>query len=143
MKRRAVLLGGLCLAALPLAAQSGSALDWVNGFRRSKRRAPLVWSPVLDRVAAAHAQDMARSGFFSHTGSDGSDIGVRLDRAGYGWCAAAENIAKGHGSVADVLEGWRASPGHRRNMLNREVTEMALAQAPGKLWVMVLGRPGC
>ena len=143
MRRRGVLLGGLCCAALPLAAQSGSALDWVNGFRRIKRRAPLTWSPLLERVAQAHADDMAQNGFFSHDGSDGSDIATRLDRAGYGWCAAAENIAKGHGSVAEVLEGWRASPGHRRNMLNREVTEMGLARGEGNLWVMVLGRPGC
>ena len=86
---------------------------------------------------------MAEAGFFSHAGSDGSDIGARLDRIGYGWCAAAENIAKGHSSVTEVLDGWRASPGHRRNMLNREVTEMGLAQAAGNHWVMVLGRPGC
>lgn len=143
MKRRLFLTGALSSAALPLVAQSGSALDWVNGFRRSQGRPALAWSPRLERAAQGHADDMAKHGFFSHDGSDGSDMAERLTRAGYGWCAAAENIAKGQSSVTEVLEAWRASPGHRRNMLNREVTEMGLAWADGNLWVMVLGRAGC
>lgn len=143
MKRRAILAGAICSAAFPAAARDGSALDRVNAFRAGQGRRALRWSPVLERVARAHADDMARDDFFSHRGSDGSDLADRLRRAGYGWCAAAENIAKGHGSVAEVLEAWRGSPGHRRNMLNRGVTQMGLARAEANLWVMVLGRPGC
>lgn len=36
-----------------------------------------------------------------------------------------------------------ASPGHRRNILDGEVTEFGLVRGPGDLWVMVLGRAGC
>lgn len=143
MKRRTFCAGALCCYAVPLRAEERSALDQVNDLRRSQNRARLRWSPVLERAAQAHADDMARSGFFSHDGSDGSDIAARLNRLGYGWCAAAENIAKGQTSVAEVLKAWAGSAGHRRNMLSRDVTEMALARSHGDVWVMVLGRPGC
>ena len=62
-------------------------------------RGPLVYDDRLEAAARAHGADMARIGFFSHTGSDGSDIGTRLHRAGYGWCFAAENIAMGQRSL--------------------------------------------
>lgn len=142
MNRRGLLVGALCCVAVPGHAGQEAALDWVNRFRRRNGRRALRWSPVLAAVAQGHADDMARAGFFSHSGSDGSDIGVRVKRAGYRWCAVAENIARGHRSLDEVLEGWRASRGHRRNMLNRHVTELGVARGPGDTWVMVLAS-GC
>ena len=59
-------------------------------------RAALVYDMRLEAAARAHGQDMAARGFFSHTGSDGSDIGDRLRRAGYAFCFGAENIAAGN-----------------------------------------------
>lgn len=85
---------------------------------------------------------MARAGFFSHTGSDGSDIRTRVSRAGYRWCAVAENIARGQRSLEAALEGWKASRGHRRNMLSRRMAEIGVARGAGNTWVMVLAS-GC
>ena len=65
----------------------------------------------------AHARDMARHGFFGHKGSNGSSVGGRLKAAGCRFTGAAENIAKGQRSDAEVVAAWVASPGHRRNML--------------------------
>lgn len=97
----------------------------------------------LTKAAAAHARDMAANGFFSHKGSDGSSIGDRARMARYGFCFIAENIAKGQGSLDEVLTGWMASEGHRRNILSANASEFALVRGEGALWVMVLGRPGC
>lgn len=143
MKRRSFLASGLCFAALPANAMEQATVDWVNALRRPRGRKMLRWSPVLAQVAQGHADDMAQGGFFDHAGSDGSDIGDRMRRAGYRWCAAAENIAKGQRSLEEVLKDWRGSRGHRRNMLNQNVTEIGLARAEGNIWVMVLGTQGC
>ncbi len=62
---------------------------------------------------------------------------------GYGFCFAAENIAKGQTSLKEVMQSWANSSGHRKNMAHRKVTEFALARANGNIWVMVLGTPGC
>lgn len=144
MRFRAALLALLC--ALPLAggaAEPEDAARALNALRSEKGRAPLAHSPALQRAAAAHADDMAAKGYFSHAGADGSSTGERARAAGYGWCFVAENIAKGQPDLTSVMAAWEASRGHRKNMLAREAQEFALARAPGNIWVMLLARPGC
>ncbi len=120
-----------------------AATNALNTFRATKGRTPVAYSQVLERAAQAHAQDMVRREYFDHTGSDGSTIGDRLKAQGYGFCFAAENIAKGQSSLDEVMKSWANSSGHRKNMVHKKVTEFALARADGNIWVMVLGRPGC
>ncbi len=118
-----------------------AVLAAVNAERAAQNRAPLIYDSALEAAARAHAQDMAQAGFFDHTGSDGSDIGQRLTRAGYRFCFGAENIAAGQRDLTEVMAGWMASRGHRRNILHRRAEAVGLAQAPGNLWVMVLAAP--
>ncbi|WP_299959917.1 CAP domain-containing protein [uncultured Roseobacter sp.] len=125
------------------AASDPAATDALNAYRAENGRAPLAYSMMLQNAAEAHAQDMAVRGFFDHRGSDGSDVGERVSRQGYEWCFVAENIAKGQPSLADVMQAWAGSQGHRRNMLSRQAQEFALVEAPGRIWVMVLAAPGC
>ncbi|MGJ8546923.1 MAG: CAP domain-containing protein [Sulfitobacter sp.] len=142
----ALMLGG-CVAApastqsaAPAAVQSGTALAQVNQFRAAQGRGALRRSAALDAAARAHANDMARGGFFAHRGSDGGKLRQRLQRAGYGFCAAAENLAYGSASASGALAQWRGSPSHRANMLGARYSQMGLAQAGGR-WVMVLAAP--
>ncbi|MFD0857779.1 CAP domain-containing protein [Roseovarius aquimarinus] len=123
--------------------RSAAARAAVADIRSRHGLAPLDVSPRLVQAAAAHARDMQANGFFSHTGSNGSGIGDRARAAGYGFCFIAENIAKGQGSLAQVMEGWMGSTGHRRNILSEGAREFALVEEAGNIWVMVLGRPGC
>ncbi|WP_227270582.1 CAP domain-containing protein [Roseobacter weihaiensis] len=125
------------------AGANPQATGAINELRLAQGLPALGYSSVLERAAQAHAADMAESGRFSHTGSDGSDLADRVSRTGYGWCAVAENIAKGQRTLAEVMAAWEASPGHRANLLSPEVTEFALIEAEGHTWVMVLGAPGC
>ncbi|MCU0347073.1 MAG: CAP domain-containing protein [Saprospiraceae bacterium] len=99
---------------------------------------PVRWNAQLEKAALAHANDMRRHEFFSHTGSDGSSIGKRADRAGYQWRAVGENIAEGYGSFEATLLAWKDSPGHCRNLMNAGYDEMALAKI-GDLWVQDFG----
>lgn len=125
------------------ASADWSALSVVNTLRADVGQGALTYSTHLEALAQTHANDMSSKGFFSHTGSDGSQLGDRARRAGYGFCFVAENIAKGQRSASEAMDGWIESRGHLRNMLDHRATEMGLAQAPGAIWVMVLGRPGC
>ena len=115
----------------------------VNAIRARHGLPSLRPEDRLARAAAAHATDMRRKRYFSHTGSDGSTIGNRARRQGYGPCVIAENIAKGHPKLDQVLTAWMGSRGHRRNILNADVTDFALVRGSGNIWVMMLGRPGC
>lgn len=127
--------------AAPATAQQVRQL--LNGLRTEQGLGRVTPSPRLEDAAMAHAMDMANNDFFGHTGSDGSGVGVRVRSAGYGWCAVAENIAQGQGSLTEVLGAWANSPPHRKNMLLPDITDYGLVRAPGDIWVLVLGRDGC
>jgi uncharacterized protein YkwD len=116
----AFLLAGAGLAACAQASPDQTAVDLgqpVNAFRAVEGEAPLRRNAKADAAALAHARDMARHGFFGPKGSNGSSVGGRLKAAGCRFTGAAENIAKGQRSDAEVVAAWAASPGHRRNML--------------------------
>ena len=127
------------LAAEPVAG-AGAA---IGAFRAEAGLAPLDWSPALQAAAEAHAADLARRRVLSHQGGDGSSAGDRARRAGYGWCLVAENLAWGQRDLAEVMQGWAGSPGHRANLLAEAAQQFGLARAQGHFWVLVIARPGC
>lgn len=141
MLRFALLLTVIMALGLPASAQQ--ARQMLNGMRSEKGLGQVQPSPRLEKAAMAHAMDMSRNGFFSHEGSDGSQVMTRVRRTGYGPCVVAENIAHGQRSLTEVMAAWANSKGHRRNMLNKRVTEYGLVKAPGNYWVMVLATSGC
>lgn len=94
-----------------------SVVDLVNAERRRNGLAPTTWHTQVAAAALAHSTDMAARRVMSHTGSDGSDAGDRLRRAGFEWTAWGENVAAGFTDGAAVFNAWMASPGHRRQIL--------------------------
>lgn len=99
-----------CVDVLPAKAQEVNDLGQaarpkVADIRARNGLESLAVDDRLTRAAASHARDMAAGGFFAHEGSDGSGVGARARRAGYGYCRVAENIAKGQGSLEEVLKG--------------------------------------
>ncbi len=93
---------------------------------------PVAWSDALATAAYLHSSDMARHGFFSHTGSDGSSAGQRISRQGYSWSTCGENIAVGYPSVSAVVQGWLGSEGHCRNIMDPDFTEIGAGYAIGQ-----------
>lgn len=116
----------------------------INRLRAGSGVAALRAERGLSRIAQAHACDNAARASYSHTGSDGSDLGGRMRRGGYAYRQAAENTGLGHASVPAMVGFWNRSAGHRTNMLNPGVTEAGLGlarTADGRnAWVLVLGR---
>lgn len=93
---------------------------------------------------------MSTRDHYGHVGPDGSEPGERMLRQGYRWRAAAENIAAGQRSVAEVMAGWVASPGHYANLVNPAYRHVGLGHATssagvyGDYWVQNFGRGrGC
>jgi uncharacterized protein YkwD len=130
-------------------------LDLVNQARAMPRycgnRAydaalPVRWNDALAEASRLHSEDMARNNNFSHRGSDGSDPGQRVQRAGYRYRSTGENIAAGSQMQAeDAVAGWIKSPGHCANLMNPAFAEMGAAFAvdPGSemgvYWTQAFG----
>lgn len=128
-------------ANVPVAAlQQGQIATLLNSQRAAQGLGPLSEDANLSRAARAHAQDMVTQGYFSHVGQNGSSFVQRAQASGYA-CVAAENIAQGQRSEAEVMTGWMNSTGHRRNILLRDATEFGIGLV-NNMWVLMLGR-GC
>lgn len=139
--RRLALAVALLIAAIsPLRAEP-QAVQMLNAMRAQQGVAPLSYAPRLEAAARAHALDMARHGYFAHTGRDGSGAGDRVRAQGYRWCYVAENLAKGQGDLTQVMRGWAQSAPHYRNMMSRNATGFGLFQGPDRIWAMVLAAP--
>ncbi|MFD5143958.1 CAP domain-containing protein [Streptomyces sp. NPDC058401] len=125
------------------AAPSGAAaevLTLVNQERATAGCPALTVNAQLTKAAQDHSEDMAAHSNMSHTGSDGSDPGQRITRAGYQWRTYAENVAYGYDTAAKVMEGWMNSPGHKRNILDCNVKEIGIGLAqPGHYWTQDFG----
>ena len=142
------IIAACALGAGPAAAQSasgGSAAQSfegaLNGLRAGQGLHGLRADPVLTAAAQAHANDMATSGYFSHTGRNGSTAQGRAQAAGCRGGYSAENIAWGQPSAGDAFGGWVNSAPHRANMVGRNYGVYGLAQANG-YWVMMFAE-GC
>ena len=96
---------------------------------------------------------MARTDQYSHS-ADGSEPPERAKKFGYDYCIVAENIAylfnsEGFGTAElahRLFDGWQNSPEHRRNMLQPNVTDTAVAivqsAKTGRFYaVQLFGRP--
>jgi len=104
-----------------------------------KAAPPLQWNELLEKAALGHVNDMYKKKYFSHTASDGSNAGVRMERAGYKWMTYGENIATGFINEQEVVEGWFKSLGHCKNLMSPDFREMGVARI-GNLWTQTFGR---
>jgi len=87
-----------------------------NGATFSPNRIPLQFDCRLWRAAQLHSQDMADQAYFSHDSKDGRSPWDRAEAQGIR--ANGENIAGGRDTAQGVLEQWKNSDGHCRNMGN-------------------------
>jgi uncharacterized protein YkwD len=125
------------------AAVARQVLELVNAARTEARRCgrsrfepapPLAMATTLTAAASLHALDMAARSTLTHEGSDGSDSGERITRAGYTWQISGENVAAGQRDAEAVVAAWIDSPGHCATLMDARFTEtgIAFALAPGK-----------
>jgi uncharacterized protein YkwD len=130
-------------AAAPSSAASSAqdeVVDLVNSERAKVGCSPVKVNAKLTKAAQDHSEDMAEHSNMSHTGSDGSQPGDRIERAGYSWSTYGENVAYGYDSAKSVMEGWMNSSGHKANILNCDFKEIGVGLATdGNYWTQDFG----
>ena len=115
----------------------------INQARHEGGQPALAWAAALAQAAQAHGADMVAHGFFSHTGSDNSDVRTRIARAGYRASYWGETLTHVAGGPGDAFTQFWDSPPHRDILLGSSFTEVGAAMAsdpaaPGfAYWVVV------
>lgn len=131
---------------MPAPAIQSQMLAAVNAQRAANGRAPLALEQALVRAAQLHACDMAANGFFGHTGSAGTSPMRRVKNQGYKTCLVAENVALGQADVAQAMQSFLTSRGHRTNIERPRAQTAGFGYLPringtGPWWVQVFARP--
>jgi uncharacterized protein YkwD len=133
------------LAQTDAAVDAAVAQSMISGYRSNNGLGPVVVDPDLMRLAGEQARAMAARDKMDH--DVGRPFHERMRKAGVGGSVAVENVGAGYHTLAEAFSGWRDSPPHRANMLNRGVTRMgiATAYAPASkykvFWALILAGP--
>ncbi len=101
-------------------------VELVNQQRSAAGLAPLTLNSQLMTAAQGHSQDMADHNFMAHNGSDGSSPFDRMQRAGYRFSFAGENVAAGQSTPEDAMSSWMnetpPNDGHRQNIRESQLS---------------------
>lgn len=104
-------------------ADQAQMLGLLNRERADARRPRLTRLAVLDRMAQAHAADMACRNYFDHRNPERLKLQDRLKRANDGSLAEWHRLAEIIGTSITPrrqLDRWLGSRSHRRAVLERE-----------------------
>lgn len=120
---------------LAIAFAASARAEDINSFRRSHHLPPLSMSSTFAGLAYEQAQSMASRNHLDHNGFK--------ERLGFSGGMHAENVARGCETEDCAYKLWARSPGHRANMLLRNVSAYGIASATAangrKYWALELG----
>lgn len=145
------LLAGLLVLSQPATTRNAAAQDptariiqLVNGVRANFGLTPFQYNAALAIAAQNHANWMASTAIYSHTGAGGSTPQTRAQRAGYvGY--VSENIVGGTGLTPQQgVTWWRNSAVHFNTMISTRYTQVGVGYAVGhgqNFYAMVVGNP--
>jgi len=130
------------------------AADWpyetariINEVRAAHGLPPLVYNELLAVAAQAQANDCMQRGWCSHTGSDGSDIKVRVLRTGYqpsSWAECWAQRLTPQGAVDIWMDEIPPNDPHRRTLLTTWLSDIGVGVVKtswGYYFIAVFGKP--
>jgi uncharacterized protein YkwD len=137
----ATMLGVVCLCCaalaetkkdepeLKLSKGEQNILDLTNKAREKEELPPLKPNALLCKAAREHSANMAKQGKLDHV-LDDKNPADRVKETGYEWASVAENIAYGDDlTPAGAVDLWMNSPPHKKNILNKDYTEIGIGSA--------------
>jgi uncharacterized protein YkwD len=118
-------------------AEDKLLLDAANRERTAAGLPFLKWDDALATAARQHVQVMVSQNLLLHQCLDEPPLDQRAARAGAIFSMIAENIAVGP-NPETIHNGWMHSSGHRKNILNADITAVGIAtmRASGGLFAV-------
>jgi hypothetical protein len=113
-----------------LSPEEKSLLDAANRERAAAGSGPLRWDAALAVAARRHAEFVVQNTLLSHQYPGEAALSERASQAGAKFSIVAENIAMGP-NPETIHNGWMHSPGHRKNILNPELTAVGIVVMKG------------
>ncbi len=102
-----------------------------NADRANAGVLTLETDALLAKAAQAKADDMAINGYFAHVDPSGRQPWYWLDKVGYLYSYAGENLAMDFLESVDVESAWMNSPAHKANIVKDKFTNIGIGVARG------------
>jgi uncharacterized protein YkwD len=105
---------------------SGALLSATNRDREQNNTADLTVNTELSQAAQSKALDMVAGNYWSHDTPDGATPWSFIEKSGYSYSKAGENLAYGFSDATTAMNAWMHSPEHRKNLLDPGYSEVGL-----------------
>jgi len=126
--KKVLLLTILLIPSLVFASvDTTSIYKLTNQVRADKGVKCLARSKQLDKVATAKLLDMKAGGYFAHTNPAGLKYFHIMNKQGYKYLAAGENLARGYDNSEATMTAWINSPLHYKNLIEPRFDEIGIA----------------
>lgn len=115
-----------------LEAYKQEVLRLVNIERAKEGLGALCMDSQLSKVAQLKSQDMINNDYFAHNSPVYGTPFEMMKSHGITYKIAGENIAMGHSTPQEVVNGWMNSESHRNNIMNSRFTNLGMGIAQAK-----------
>lgn len=110
-----------------------SVIQLVNKERFSQGLNVVAENSLLSGAAREKINNMIEKNYFAHTSPGGLSPWHWIEKSGYDYQYAGENLAINFTNTEDQHKAWMTSATHRKNILNSGYKEIGVAVAEGKL----------
>jgi uncharacterized protein YkwD len=113
------------------ADDESSVLDSINRQRLKGGEPALATDTRLSQIASAYAAELRELHLFAHVSPRSGDLKARLQKAGYSYERAGENLAQGP-TALEAADLAAQSPAHRKNLLDPGYTRCGVGISRGE-----------
>ncbi|MBU2028683.1 CAP domain-containing protein [Patescibacteria group bacterium] len=106
-------------------------IEMVNASRQAENLEVLAENKKLSQAAEAKVEDMLKEKYFAHNSPSGKTPWFWMEKAGYDYRYAGENLAIDFKNTEDQHAAWMKSPTHKKNILNKDFQEIGVAVKQG------------
>jgi hypothetical protein len=114
-----------------LGEQYKAIISLTNDMRTAHNIPALTVATKLNASAESKVEDMSAYQYFSHVGPYERDLHYFLDKAGYPYTVAGENLGLGFSDAQLLVKAWEASPKHYANLVDPDFTEIGVGLQAG------------
>jgi uncharacterized protein YkwD len=113
----------LCVQMAAASPFEDELLVLINTYRSSRNLKVLISFPQYNDLAHEHSLTMQEQDHMSHDGFE-----ERFRRASDA-SSCVENVGWNHETPRSLFDGWRKSPGHNRNLLERKISRAGISKS--------------
>lgn len=113
------------------AKESKEVIALTNSIRSGLGLSPLTEERKLNQSAFGKAGDMLARQYFAHTDAESRGLEYWINKFGYAYTVAGENLSMGYAAPEEMVEAWKQSPTNYKNIKDNLFKDIGVAIVSG------------